>query len=272
MRTLKDILTVVLLAVIVFLTCSHSGDILVLKRNLFGVRRGLIQSHQVTMHNYHRLDKLDGGLAPSNGGLGSAINQAAPVAGGLAPAAGLRTRSCMVNVRKQIWKGPISVTQWSGGTGAFVSDNIVLTSKHVVENRLDDRAVKIVTEAGEEYVAVAVLEDTDDDLALVEIVGRSGPYLAIGPSPQLGAELTLIGAPFPVNQNRHLTIAWGRVSREIYEKDFLYDAFAWHGYSGGPAIHAGKLVGVIRAKRTDTCGLGFAVPIYRLDPGLRSRF
>ena len=225
-----------------------------------------------------RVIDLEGGLGSVEGGLGSGDKVTPVKYGGLAPAAGglslrdLRNRVAMVNVRRHVWKGPISSVKNSGGTGTFVSDNVILTCKHVVEKRIDDQSVTIVTESGEVFVAVQVLEDVDDDLALVLIEGRAGPIMETGPPPNLGVEVTLIGAPFAVNDNRQLTMAWGRVSREIYGKDFLIDGFAWHGYSGGPAIVNGKIVGVLRARRTGTCGLGFAIPIHRLDPGLRARF
>ena len=285
MRTLTITLTIVLLAAMAFLCNRQESDIISLRhwnhmqeREQHKLQSGLRSFYSELSQLKHRVMDLEGGLGSTEGGLDSVGDRVIPVAGGLAPAAGglslhdLRARAAMVNVKRRVWKGPISSVKNSGGTGTFVSDNIILTCKHVVEKRIDDQSVTIVTESGEVFVAIQVLEDVDDDLALVLIVGRSGPVMEVGPPPNLGAELILIGAPFAVNDNRQLTIAWARVSREIYGKDFLTDGFAWHGYSGGPAITDGKIVGVLRARRTGTCGLGFAVPIHRLDPGLRARF
>lgn len=119
------------------------------------------------------------------------------------------------------------------------------------------------------YTAVEVLEDTDDDLAVVVIEGRQGPWLELGPSPSLGDLLVCIGTPF--REQAQLIITWGRVSSENWKNLFIYDGFCWPGCSGGPIIVDGKLAGIVSGRLIQTASLGFAVPINRLDPDLVAR-
>lgn len=255
MSTLKDILIVILLMVLVTMTCLQEGDILSLK---------------------HRVFRAEGGLQLVYGGLRSHLNQSRPVNGGLAPATGglayLRAATATVRTDKiitshNIW-GSTSYPSTTRATAVFVSDNVLVTAKHCVENRVDDRSVQVTASDGVTYTSREVLEDSDDDLALIVIEGRAGPYLDIGPQPALGAELICVGNPFTSNQ---LIMSWARLSREKYENYFVYDGFCNYGCSGGPITSGGKLVGVVNARLRTQAFLGFAAPMHRLDADLKAR-
>lgn len=276
MRTLKDILIVTLLMILVFMTCVQEGDILKLRHRVFMLEGGLIQTVQFVKDSVEDINHLRGGLMQAlkfiesnaksinspQGGLGS-------VKGGL----GLNHfRSCTaaLHVTKPNAIGPIILgTEVTGGTGVFMSDNVLLTAKHVVEDRINNAGVEVIGPNGVTYTVMEILEDFDDDLAIVILRDRRGPWMELGPSPSLGDEVICIGTP--LISNDQLIITWGRVSSEKYLNTFIYDGFCWGGCSGGPVIVDGKLVGITESRLNRTSSLGFAVPLNRLDPDLMAR-
>ncbi len=196
------------------------------------------------------LVQLKDGLASMNGGL-------LPTQGGLDL---LFFRSATTTV---------DIQELHIGTAVFVADKILLTAKHVVEKRIDTGAVTVTCIDGQTYTAVEILEDADDDMALIVIAGRTGPYLSTGPQPALGAALICIGSPL----DDQLIISWARLSSEKYNESnqFIYDGFCNYGCSGGPIISGGRLVGIVNARLRSQAFLGFAAPIDRLDPDLLAR-
>ncbi len=122
------------------------------------------------------------------------------------------------------------------------------------------------------FQSVEILEDADDDMALIVIDGTYSHYLEVGSRPRLGDHLMCIGSPF-AHENRKLLVSWARVAGENWKNSsFIYDGFCWYGHSGGPVIKDGLLVGITWAKLS--CGdypLGFAIYLDRLDPELRDR-
>lgn len=155
------------------------------------------------------------------------------------------------------------------GCGVFVSDNILLTAKHLVEDRIELSDVTVIGVDGREYTVVEILEDSDDDLAIVIIADRTGPYLELGPGPSLGEDVVCIGSPF--RQSLQLIITWGRVSSEKWRNNFIYDGFCWSGCSGGPVIIDGKLAGIVESFLNANANLGFATSVAQLDPDLVAR-
>jgi len=254
MHKLKDILMVTLLMVLVFMTCCQEGDILKLRHRVFNVEGGLVKLYGWITQDLQKTNIVGGGLAPAKGGLG------------------LRHfLSCTASLHvTEAAKGPISFgTKRYRGTAVFVSDNILLTAKHNVEDRINDASVILTGHNGMPYIIVEILEDKDDDLAMIIIQGRYGPWLSLGSKPRLGDDVICIGTP--LNHDPQLIITWGRVSSEKYQNTFIYDGFCWGGCSGGPVIIDGKLVGITEARLSKTASIGFAVPIERLDPELLAR-
>ncbi len=247
MRTLTNILLIMTLGLTVFLCNRQESDIISL-RHWNHMQEGGLES-------------LKGGLAQLEGGLDSAN-------GGL-DLMWYRSCSAVVYVT-EMSGGLIMQTTTSRGTGVFVSDNVMLTAKHMVEDRIADESVTAIGPDGMRYVAVEVLEDTDDDLAVVIFENRIGPWLELGVSPRLGDEVICIGTP--LGEQDQLIITWGHVSSEKWKTNFIYDGFCWPGCSGGPVIVAGKLAGIVEARLVGTSSLGFATPIERLDTGLLARF
>ena len=254
MHKLKDILIATLLTVLVFMTCCQEGDILKLRHRVFNIEGGLVKLYGLVTQNIQKTDVVRGGLEPAVGGLGLQ-----------------HFLSCTVTLYvTEAAKGPISFeTKKYRGSAVFVSDNILLTAKHNVENRINDASVNLIGPNGIRYIITEILEDKDDDLAIIVIQGRYGPWLPLGPKPRLGDDVICIGTP--LDHDPQLIITWGRVSSEKYQNTFIYDGFCWGGCSGGPVIIDGKLVGITEARLSKTASIGFAVPIERLDPELLAR-
>lgn len=234
MRTAKDILIVILLLVLVTMTCLQEGDILGNKHRVYMAENELVVLDA-------KLAQLEDGLVSMKDGL---------------------ELEHLLSCTATLWvMGPITI-----GCGVFVSDNVLLTAKHLVE----DRDFTVVDSDGVKYTAIEILEDADDDLAVVVIEGRQGPWLEIGKSPALGDDVICIGTP--ISEQAQLIITWGRVSSEKWKNNFIYDGFVRPGCSGGPVIVDSKLVGIVEAYLPGPASLGFAAPIERLDPVLCARF
>ena len=207
-----------------------------------------------------KIARLEGGLETAPGGLDSAN-------GGLEY---LRSSSAILRVMKSTTRDGITRVFTMQATGFFVSDNILITAKHVVKHRIAAASVSVIGPDGVTYRAVEVLEDRNDDLAVVIVAGRTGPYLELGVPPSLGDEVICIGTP--LREDAQLIMTFGRVSSEKYRNMFLYDGFCKPGCSGGPVIVHGKVAGVVSLHLLNSTSFGFAAPISRLDPGLRARF
>lgn len=255
MKTLKDILIVLLLSIIVALVWVHELDLIDLKHRAFMAEGGLMSLAGGLFSIDDRVATLQGGLPQINGGLDLHYFRAA---------------SAQIYVREEHHQGPITHFRRTQGTGVFVSDNILLTAKHVVEDRAGLSDVKVLTDAGS-FAVQEILEDSDDDLAIIIITDRTGPHLESGPPPSLGDEIICIGSP--LSGPSQLIVSWGRVSSEKWRNSFIYDGFVAPGCSGGPIIVDGRVVGIVEARLVNPfrLSLGFGTPISRLDPSLMAR-
>lgn len=247
MRAVKDILLVLLIAVIAFMTCIQEDDVKTLKTRTYYNSVNLYMVHQ-------RLRAVESGLM-----VGCNPND-------------LLIASAMLEVEKtstDIFGHQYKTTGYS--TGVFVSSNALLAAKHAVKTRLSDASVTIVTITGKKFTVKEIIEDTDDDMVLIIINETYGPYLEMGLRPCLGENLICVGSPF--RDERQLVVTWAKVTCEIWKEDgtFIYDGFCFNGCSGGPVILNGKVIGIIHARRRGTDSLGFACPVDRLDPEILTR-
>ena len=168
-----------------------------------------------------------------------------------------------------------AVTHPVSGTGFFLSsDGYLLTNYHVIEYAVEyGSAVKVITYDGNEYQAVIVGSDKDNDIAVLQIdaTGLSAAALGNSDSIQVGDTVYAVGNPLGELQFSMTTGSISATDRLISTEDaspainmFQIDAAVNQGNSGGPVYDtAGNVIGIVTAKYSDEGieGIGFAIPI-----------
>ncbi len=161
------------------------------------------------------------------------------------------------------------------GTGFLVdSTGYVLTNDHIIANAVD---VSVLLHDGTKRAAKVVGRDPDLDVALLNIDGASGLRpLPRGDSDrtEVGEWLVAAGNPFGIG----LSVTSGIVSmrpektkRAIAGKDFYHaymhtDLTINSGNSGGPVVNmAGEVVGIAVAIDRNKTGVGYVIPINRVN-------
>jgi tetratricopeptide (TPR) repeat protein len=154
----------------------------------------------------------------------------------------------------------------SRGSGFFVSDNTVITNRHVIEK---SSRVEIHLINGKKYSAKGVLAiDGEGDLALLQVdvpLGLAKPLQVEKLTPQEGESLVVIGNPFGLEGS----VSNGIVSaiREIsgYGKIIQITAPISPGSSGSPVVNMrGQVIGVATLQAAEGQSLNFAVPGERI--------
>jgi S1-C subfamily serine protease len=256
MKSFRNILILMVLATMAFLCNQQEQDIISLRHRVFNLEGGLMKTYGGLVFLNRRISQLAGGSAPTDGGLAPSSFD-----GGL-DLEYARAASVALKVREY--------PMWKAGAGVFVSDNIILTAKHVLEGRGSLSDVHPFTFDGRSYTVLEILEDSDDDLALVIVDRVSGPKLRMGVWPLLGDKIISIG--FPMGNAGELSVFWGYVSNENYRGNkFMFHGFSRPGCSGGPVIVNGRLAGICIQYFEGCDSLGFAAPLERLDSELLAR-
>jgi S1-C subfamily serine protease len=161
------------------------------------------------------------------------------------------------------------------GTGSgfiFRADGYILTNAHVVG---DAKKVKVKLRDGRWFEGTVVGADPVTDVAVVKIEEKNLPTVQLGNSDQLqtGEWAIAIGSPLGLDNTVTTGIisATGRSAAQIgvsdYRVQFLQtDAAINPGNSGGPLLNAqGKAIGMNTAIIQNAQGLGFAIPINRVQ-------
>lgn len=154
------------------------------------------------------------------------------------------------------------------GSGVILSkkQGLIITNSHVIH---DADTILVRLKSGSEYLAKAIGEDVNSDLALIKIDAKNLTEINIGKSSKLnvGDRVIAIGNPFGLQQ----TVTSGVVSglhRNTTSKtnDFIQtDAPINPGNSGGALVNTnGELVGINTAilsrNGMGNIGIGFAIP------------
>ncbi len=162
------------------------------------------------------------------------------------------------------------------GSGVLVDDHgLVLTNFHVVQ-RAGNIEVRLYN--GKSYPAVLVGYDQPNDLCLLRLTGEfkgenalSAANFAQSGDLLLGETVVSIGNPFGLEHSVSLGVlsAFNRSfsEGEISFSDIIQtDAAINPGNSGGPLINLdGDLIGINLAIRQDAQGIGFAIPLSRIE-------
>ncbi len=160
-------------------------------------------------------------------------------------------------------------TSTGAGSGVIISaDGTIVTNHHVVE---DATRVKVILSNGDEYDASLVASDAQTDIAVLKIDAADLPHATIGDSDKLvvGQEVIAVGNPLGELGGTVTNGIISALERQITVDDYTMTLLQTNtainpGNSGGGLFDAaGKLIGVVNAKYSDTGveGLGFAIPI-----------
>lgn len=154
------------------------------------------------------------------------------------------------------------------GSGVFVSDRIVLTANHVIEN---EDSIRVIDASGGLHDVRSFIISKDNDLAILILdkpVPNIEPARIDCRKPELLERLTGRGYPEDLSmQTRILQVSgFGRIPDPAFD----FEPFIWvagaviPGDSGGPVSSASGVVGLMEGVVSNT-DLGFVTPLY-LEP------
>jgi hypothetical protein len=165
--------------------------------------------------------------------------------------------------------GNIANNQQSTGTGFVIESTpsfaYVVTNDHVVNGATD---VTLSTQDGTQLPAIAVQEDSADDLAVIKIAQPATPFSALSwgdsESAQLGEQVVAIG--FALGLQGEPTVSNGIISalhRDVGQRwTYLqHTAPINHGNSGGPLLDMnGTVIGINTLLDENAQSVYFAIP------------
>ena len=154
---------------------------------------------------------------------------------------------------KQLFSNEVSAAivtlQGVGGKGTGIiikASGVVLTSQHVINNAKDGQ-VSILTYDGVQYPGKVIAVDSQQDLALIQILSRetfSTLPLAEGNDLKVGETVYALDDPFTSLEK----FTTGQLQKIEAESRVYSDILLSPGDSGGPLLNeAGKLIGINRA-------------------------
>jgi S1-C subfamily serine protease len=142
----------------------------------------------------------------------------------------------------------------SGGTGALVRSDLVVTNWHVVKDRAG--TIRIVFPNWEVFTAEIVKMDKRWDLAALRITVVGIPPIEFGEKPQIGETVTVggYGSGWYETDTGKVT-GYCQPDRKSPADLISINAKVRNGDSGGPILREGKLVGILFGCHDDTYGI-----------------
>jgi len=154
------------------------------------------------------------------------------------------------------------------GSGFLVSaDGKIVTNHHVIAGA--SSAVAKLNNGAFFSVEGVLADDTEHDLAIVKVAGKSLQYLNLGDSDAaaVGQHVLAIGSPLGLQNSVSDGIVSGFRKDEKGTNWIQTTAPASHGNSGGPLlVMDGKVIGVVTWKDGAGENLSFAVPSKLIGP------
>jgi len=161
----------------------------------------------------------------------------------------------------------------SGGSGAFVQNDLVVTNHHVIWNKRKGKVclgITVRNYKGETSSAEVVKYDPHNDLAILKLNNKiANKSLKINTNlPKVTDDIWLSGSPRALDENNELTtfccnIQPGKITKIHNDLDklvMIHNADVTYGNSGGPVVNlSGHLIGVVSSRNMGT-SLNFAVP------------
>ncbi|MFA6102484.1 MAG: trypsin-like peptidase domain-containing protein [Victivallaceae bacterium] len=163
---------------------------------------------------------------------------------------------------------------YSLGSGCIIDKSgLVVTNAHVVYRAIK---INITLNDGKSYFAEVLAADDLNDIALLKINGINGDLkpipLADPGDLLLGETVIVVGNPFGLGStiSQGVLSAVGRKvthNEQVVFSDLLQtDAAVYPGSSGGPLINiTGAMIGINTAILRDAKGIGFAIPLQRVE-------
>ncbi len=216
-----------------------------------------------------------------------AIEQVLPAVVNIGTETIVETRDAFDDLLREFW-GPYyrrrpPDRQYSLGSGVIIDeDGYVLTNLHVVR-RASRVWVKLAD--GRELEAQPVKGKTSTDVALLKIVSKNGEKFkpvkfATDDDLLLGETVIALGNPFGLGGSVSRGILSSKERRAPKDGEALdvsnwlqTDAAINPGNSGGPLVNLrGELIGINVAVYREAQGIGFAIPIKRVNEALSEFF
>lgn len=173
--------------------------------------------------------------------------------------------------------------QVSAGTGFFVSsDGLILTNKHVVEDR--DAEYTVFMNDGKKKQAKVLARDPVQDIAILKVEGGNYPTLPFGDSAKIKIGQSVIAIGNALGEFRN-TVSVGIISGlhrtvvargatggpESLQELIQTDAAINPGNSGGPLLDLrGAVIGMNTAMAQGAENIGFTIPINSAKRGIES--
>lgn len=156
------------------------------------------------------------------------------------------------------------------GSGCVIdASGWIVTNHHVVEDSSEFWTVRFHDQS--ERKATLERWDPVRDLALLKVDTTGlNPIAWSTTLPMVGDEVYAIGTPF--EEDYDATVTRGILSAKRGESSYQTDVSISPGNSGGPLLNEnGELIGIVNAKvvAKGVEGIGFAIPLAELNPGLR---
>ena len=166
------------------------------------------------------------------------------------------------------------ITSTSTGTGVIIStDGYIVTNYHVIEKCATVNVSLFGEKTAEKATVVGFHKE--DDIAVLKInrTGLRAAGFVDSDAVRYGEKVYAIGTPEGSDYGWSVTqgiVSSPRRQLMIYDEEGVLekkmnvvqtDASVNHGNSGGPIINIrGEVVGIVTLKRTNSAGMGFALP------------
>jgi S1-C subfamily serine protease len=164
-----------------------------------------------------------------------------------------------------------NTTEQSSGTGfGITSDGLIVTNSHVINGATKISVRGINNDFSTSLAAKIVIEDKNNDLAIIKIVDPkfnslgTMPYTIPTKSSDVGSQVFVLGYPLKAMMGEEIKLTNGIISSKSgYQGDvtsYQISAPLQPGNSGGPLFDDnGNLIGIVNAKLTVGENVSYAI-------------
>lgn len=170
----------------------------------------------------------------------------------------------------------IKENEASLGSGCIIDPSgLILTNAHVIQGA---SSIEIALSDGKRFAAEEVARDDINDLALLRITNLTKglilkPLKTAKPGDlMLGETVVIIGNTYGLGSSVSMGILSAIGRKVVYKGQVIFsdiiqtDAAVYPGCSGGPMINLeGEMIGVNTAIHKEARGIGFAIPLLRIE-------